>query len=1304
MLRVLNERPVVVKQEEKPLSPMLLIGLGGTGKEVLLRFRRLMVERFGSLEAMPSVQCRHFDTDQTSTAKTIYDNVEDPLFEKVRFSDAETQPLTIPGGIQPYVRYIDRHPNIRQWLQTKGSFAELGELGEGAGQVRMASRLGLYHNFPQIAAALNQARGRLQSPDVAKSVADWGFQFDAKELNIFIIASLAGGTGSGTFLDFGFLTHKIFPEATRVGILFLPSLFAGYSGCERIKANGYAALMELNHYSFTNPFLCNWDGSQREHSYLPPPPFSYTYLVDGANQAGYSIGSQGNEFALYQMQAESLFLEYWEGRLAGRKRATRVNLAQYTQNVYYHNYWETGGGETENFQRIEGDTYPMRFGSNGQSQIFFPADRLHNACAARLAAAVIGRWETAGLGDPLRSLFREFLLKKGILFCQLENYEGETRRDLNRALMLCEGGQTYLDRFRESVLQVRSQALSTPLGGKGSVVWGFLNTVDSQMGEDEDSPTAMGWGPWVRAVEQNLQAWLGSLLGKEGSLEKGAAAMTEDPRFGVAFTLEMLLQLKGILGRGAGADVFKYKAHFEEMLAYYDREVGVRKARVDLLLHDMEREERTWYLFGRKEVVHRQIELLTGTEEAGGHLYAWVEARFLRQVAKRGIRAVEKVDEYLGKPDRTGSGMLGRYYGILGGFGELRSRFNARAEYFKRERTYTHTLNLYRPGDDEAWYRHWTGGPEGEEARIKDCADGILKDVFRVDSPSRALQIIQSTPAGEIEDAMILRCKKVFSGHPDQPDALELLMDPERFTESARRETVQQAYKMSRFWLKMAAAGLEHVGGVKLQEGQQLLLVGLDTVNGPRQEAFRRMLDDIRMDVKYQFVDIGHRNRSAIVFYNELQGVPLFYPESVVSIGGLREAYIKHYTASDAARQLDLHTDRDRFGFADIFPKSDAEVEGYRQAIRAFVLARVLGLFVAAGDDDETRFTFPYEEDFTVNRMLLGTEGDAIYRLANIRGAEGLRNRLMKAVEERLARLQGERRLDVYLLLLEFYQTQVYPRRQDREGDVDFIRFSPQDAILESEKARVMRELCATPAAREQLHTAFLQLRGKPRDKELGLEEYRKVLSPWTVPCGKFTMQVRDSFSVVKAVAETALVLDIDRFTAAAPVAPAPEALTRPCPVCGKTIHVRAVFCLHCQRQVASHVRCLNPNCQDDKVPDDSTVCPTCGHRQVRAEMVQCQTCFEATGEKGTPCPRCGTTFGQTLPAVAPLAAPAAPPLPAPPSPSAGPVPATASAPPAPGPAGTGANGESAEMVECPSCTEMTLRGRKCPGCGLLVQ
>jgi hypothetical protein len=40
----------------KPVGPTLMIGLGGTGKEVLLRLRRKLVERYGALARLPFLQ------------------------------------------------------------------------------------------------------------------------------------------------------------------------------------------------------------------------------------------------------------------------------------------------------------------------------------------------------------------------------------------------------------------------------------------------------------------------------------------------------------------------------------------------------------------------------------------------------------------------------------------------------------------------------------------------------------------------------------------------------------------------------------------------------------------------------------------------------------------------------------------------------------------------------------------------------------------------------------------------------------------------------------------------------------------------------------------------------------------------------------------------------------------------------------------------------------------------------------------------------------------------------------------------
>src|SRR5436305_10019523 len=154
-------------------------------------------------------------------------------------------------------------------------------------------------------------------------------------MNICVIASLAGGSGSGTFLDVGFLLQRYFPKADSGAVLLLPGFFTAYAGGERVRANGYAALMELNHYSFGHSFTADWDGGRSET--LPPPPFSTTYLIDGSNEAGLAIGSSGKEYDAYQMVAEVLFHDYSIGSFAGMKRATRINLVNFNLNVYSHN-------------------------------------------------------------------------------------------------------------------------------------------------------------------------------------------------------------------------------------------------------------------------------------------------------------------------------------------------------------------------------------------------------------------------------------------------------------------------------------------------------------------------------------------------------------------------------------------------------------------------------------------------------------------------------------------------------------------------------------------------------------------------------------------------------------------------------------------------------------------------------------------------------------------------------------------------------------------------------------------------------
>lgn len=52
------------------INRTICIGLGGTGRDVLMRIRRLIVDRYGDLSNLPIVSFVHIDTDKAATQVT----------------------------------------------------------------------------------------------------------------------------------------------------------------------------------------------------------------------------------------------------------------------------------------------------------------------------------------------------------------------------------------------------------------------------------------------------------------------------------------------------------------------------------------------------------------------------------------------------------------------------------------------------------------------------------------------------------------------------------------------------------------------------------------------------------------------------------------------------------------------------------------------------------------------------------------------------------------------------------------------------------------------------------------------------------------------------------------------------------------------------------------------------------------------------------------------------------------------------------------------------------------------------------
>ncbi|MBF0498235.1 MAG: zinc ribbon domain-containing protein, partial [Deltaproteobacteria bacterium] len=502
----------------------------------------------------------------------------------------------------------------------------------------------------------------------------------------------------------------------------------------------------------------------------------------------------------------------------------------------------------------------------------------------------------------------------------------------------------------------------------------------------------------------------------------------------------------------------------------------------------------------------------------------------------------------------------------------------------------------------------------------------------------------------------LLEFLRAFLADKEHPSALELLFDNKLFGDQERKNLIEQAMRLAKNWVKWQPTGRGHILPITPVAGQRPCYIGVEDTE--HNAALRQQF----MDVVNSFVgagdtiptpvDIGAGHRESIIFYNEIAGIPAFYPASVTGAQGLRDCYNKFYgrNQDDEENSEELHTHKNRCKFQDIVPKDDRQAHHYRLSVNSFVLARLLGLLkirMIRKDGPNPIFHYSYEvsDGINYNEISLGDELTAIDTLYRDQRPDHQSHRLILAnmVEETICDLQRKKLLPVYLLLIEFYMTQIYPV-QTYLSDIgrEITRFTSELATLVQERYRVADTLLVTAPEKEQVTSAFLKLRGKPVNQTLIYEEYRTALKAYTRPDGQFRVTDTLVGRATRASWLDALVLDLSiqdaaRRAEAGPVSIAPPTATaatamegRQCPACGKEINIRAIYCTHCQKTVAKHVPCAF--CGEPKVPDDLLRCWNCGRGIVKEEEIECQQCFAFKGLKSKfPCEVCGWHWDDSL-------------------------------------------------------------------------
>ena len=265
----------------------LVISAGGTGRDALLETKGMINKTCClSLDAKDqptrNVAYRCFDTDAASLNQCSSSRSGGARLSE---RDGEFVRMEAPN-IATYLSTAFRSqvPNyVSEWLDFNIDPTINGS--DGAGGVRQCGRLLMFQNVDRI------------RESIASAIRTMTAGQEVIRLNIYVMAGVGGGTGSGTYLDLAYIARdvaeSILPnKVTSYGYIFMPDVNLSRPLSDEtktyIRRNGYAALRELDY-----TMNMHADGGRFTQRYsntyvidTERAPFNYVHLVSASGASG----------------------------------------------------------------------------------------------------------------------------------------------------------------------------------------------------------------------------------------------------------------------------------------------------------------------------------------------------------------------------------------------------------------------------------------------------------------------------------------------------------------------------------------------------------------------------------------------------------------------------------------------------------------------------------------------------------------------------------------------------------------------------------------------------------------------------------------------------------------------------------------------------------------------------------------------------------------------------------------------------------------------------------------------------------
>jgi serine/threonine protein kinase len=492
------------------LFPALVIGLGQLGMTVVQRLRQELHQRLGSMERLPHLRLMVLDTDP----EVVHAATRGADGARLKETDILLAPLNRPSH---YLKPRDGRQEVESWLHARMLYRIPRSLVTTG--VRALGRLAFCDNYHPIMHHLQTELDACMDPEVLSSaVQQTGLGLRSNRVRVYIIASLAGGSGSGLFLDLAYSVRALlkqtgYQQPDVVGLLLLPNVDRNRTRTLTL-GNACAALQELRYFAR--------GGTQFTAQYHPrkpalkdsEPPFARTILLPLPDET--------------EEQATRRTIEEAGLFLARDLCSSLGSAADLGRGGITGTPWESRGLYYQTF---------------GLCQLTWPRRELVRTLARRLCQNLVRRWMSKD-SKPIREAVRAWVEEQWTQQQLGSNLLMERLSEMSRQALGQDPDESFQSivgpLFHEPNTSERGQVLEDASGSYGKRIAEVLGQFEELLGRPQDdglSEMPGRLGVAVReAADKLVQQW-----GQK--LAELPVRLIEAPKFRLAGAEEAIRQM-----------------------------------------------------------------------------------------------------------------------------------------------------------------------------------------------------------------------------------------------------------------------------------------------------------------------------------------------------------------------------------------------------------------------------------------------------------------------------------------------------------------------------------------------------------------------------------------------------------------------------------------------------------------------------------------------------------------------------------------------------------------------------------------